>query len=260
MKLIDKLPYFYDNPITKPIITSEQIESWTLHSEIQETLDQMFVETATWGLDWWEKMLQLPTIKTKTYEERRSIILARIRGSQTSTVKAIEKLGYSFFNVEKVEVEEHNDTYYFNLILENASFESTNFIDLLNALETYKPAHLNYVLTFQASSKVEINTNQRVALSILPECNTFYCGMWWQMYGDGQVYKSKVIKGLTHDGYSKLHPCAKKIWTTIYAQKNIYKSKLIQELTFTGYSKLNKCGIYKNKIKMAKTDFNNQNS
>ena len=60
MKLIDKLTYFYNNGITRPIIEAEQAERDILIEEIADVLKQMYVSTATWGLDYWEEMLYLP--------------------------------------------------------------------------------------------------------------------------------------------------------------------------------------------------------
>ena len=221
MNLIDKLPYFYDNGYTKPIIEAEQKERDILVEEIEDVLRQMYVLTATWGLDYWENMLCLPRGTGKTYEERRSIILTKMRGSKTTTIEVVKQLAYSFFDVENVTVEEDNAHYIFNITLENAKFESSNFSDLINAIELYKPAHLNYSFTFASKGTVVINSNQRIALSKLPECNTFRVGTWWKPYSDGYGNIGKVIQARTYDGYSNLPIC----------------------------------GLYKNIIKMSKEEF-----
>ena len=165
MDLIDKLPYFYDYGYTRPIIEAEQKERDILVEEIEDVLRQMYVLTATWGLDYWENMLYLPRGIGKTYEERRSIILTKMRGSKTTTIEVVKQLAYSFFDVENVTVEEDNAHYIFNITLENAKFESSNFSDLINAIELYKPAHLNYSFTFASKGTVVINSSQRIALS-----------------------------------------------------------------------------------------------
>ena len=108
MKLIDKLPYFYDNGYTRPIIEAEQVEADILYREIAETLKQCFVETATWGLDYWEDMLFLPRVTGKTYDERRSIIYTRMRATRTTTVEVVKELASAFFGPENVTVTEHN--------------------------------------------------------------------------------------------------------------------------------------------------------
>ena len=53
MSLINKLPSFYDNGITKPIQDSLNVESNSINDEVDNTLNQFFVDSATYGLDCW---------------------------------------------------------------------------------------------------------------------------------------------------------------------------------------------------------------
>lgn len=207
MKLIDKLPYFYGNGYTRPIIEAEQVEADILYREITETLKQCFVSTATWGLDYWEDMLFLPKGTGKTYDERRSIIYARMRATRTTTVKVVKELVSSFFGAENVTVTEHNENYYFNIEFENIKVSTAKLQDVINVLEIYKPAHLNYDFTFSVKTNVQINSNEKTGYSILPICNTFKVGTWWKMYADGISNKGKVIQARSYDGYSYLPIC-----------------------------------------------------
>ena len=207
MKLIDKLPYFYGNGYTGPIIEAEQVEADILYREIAETLKQCFVETATWGLDYWEDMLFLPKGTGKTYDERRSIIYARMRATRTTTVEVVKELASAFFGPENVTVTEHNENYYFNIEFENIKASTVKLQDVINVLEIYKPAHLNYDFTFSAKTNVQINSDKKTGYSYLPICNTFRTGTWWKMYADGISNKGKVIQAKSYDGYSYLPIC-----------------------------------------------------
>ena len=221
MKLIDKLPYFYGNGYTRPIIEAEQVEADILYREIAETLKQCFVSTATWGLDYWEDMLFLPRGTGKTYDERRSIIYTRMRATRTTTVEVVKELASAFFSPENVTVTEHNSNYSFNIEFENIKVSTAKLQDVINVLEIYKPAHLNYDFTFSVKTNVQINSNEKTGYSILPICNTFKVGTWWKMYADGSSNKGKVIQAKSYDGYSYLPIC----------------------------------GLYKNMIKMSKEEF-----
>ena len=207
MKLIDKLPYFYDNGYTRPIIEAEQIEADILYREIAETLKQCFVETATWGLDYWEDMLFLPRGTGKTYDERRSIIYTRMRATRTTTVEVVKELASAFFSPENVTVTEHNSNYSFNIEFENIKVSTAKLQDVINVLEMYKPAHLNYDFTFSVKTNVQINSNEKTGYSYLPICNTFKVGTWWKMYADGISNKGKVIQAKSYDGYSYIPIC-----------------------------------------------------
>ena len=207
MKLIDKLPYFYGNGYTGPIIEAEQVEADILYREIAETLKQCFVETATWGLDYWEDMLFLPKGTGKTYDERRSIIYTRMRATRTTTVEVVKELASAFFKPENVTVTEHNENYYFNIEFENIKASTVKLQDIIDILEIYKPAHLNYGFTFSVKTNIQINSNEKTGYSILPICNTFNVGTWRKMYADGISNKGKVIQAKSYDGYSYLPVC-----------------------------------------------------
>ena len=207
MKLIDKLPYFYDNGYTRPIIEAEQVEADILYREIAETLKQCFVSTATWGLDYWEDMLFLPRGTGKSYDERRSIIYARMRATRTTTVEVVKELASAFFGPENVIITEHNENYYFNIEFENIEVDTVKLQDVINVIEIYKPAHLNYDFTFSVKTNIQINSNEKTGYSILPICNTFRVGTWWKMYADGISNKGKVIQARSYDGYSYLPIC-----------------------------------------------------
>ena len=207
MKLIDKLPYFYGNGYTGPIIEAEQVEADILYREIAETLKQCFVETATWGLDYWEDMLFLPKGTGKTYDERRSIIYARMRATRTTTVEVVKELASAFFGPENVTVTEHNENYYFNIEFENIKVSTVKLQDVIDILEIYKPAHLNYDFTFTSKDKIQIESNQKSGHSVLPICNVTKVGTWWKMYADGSSNNGKVIQAKSYDGYSYLPIC-----------------------------------------------------
>ena len=219
MKLIDKLPYFYGNGYTRPIIEAEQFEADILYREIAETLKQCFVSTATWGLDYWEDMLFLPRGTGKTYDERRSIIYTRMRATRTTTVEVVKELASSFFSPENVTVTEHNSNYSFNIEFENIKVSTAKLQDVINVLEIYKPAHLNYDFTFSVKTNVQINSNEKTGYSYLPICNTFKVGTWWKMYADGISNKGKVIQAKSYDGYSYLPICG------LYICKRKYKKE-----------------------------------
>ena len=219
MKLIDKLPYFYDNGYTRPIIEAEQVEADILYREIEDTLKQCFVETATWGLDYWEDMLFLPRGTGKTYDERRSIIYTRMRATRTTTVEVVKELASAFFSPENVTVTEHNSNYSFNIEFENIKVSTAKLQDVINVLEIYKPAHLNYDFTFSVKTNVQINSNEKTGYSILPICNTFRVGTWWKMYADGSSNNGKVIQAKSYDGYSYLPICG------LYICKRKYKKE-----------------------------------
>jgi hypothetical protein len=88
-------PQFFENSVVlNDIYESVGIELDLTRTALDETLDQSFVATATWGLDTYERELGLPPAPTEvTTEDRRSRILGMgFRRSQTATRKAVSQV------------------------------------------------------------------------------------------------------------------------------------------------------------------------
>ena len=94
MKLIDKLPYFYEEcPKTNTIQEGLQSEAEVLYRKVDNTVNQLYVSSATWGLDLWEKFAGIKK-KANTIDERRSKVIAKLTAKGTTTLEVIEaKIG-----------------------------------------------------------------------------------------------------------------------------------------------------------------------
>lgn len=113
----------------------------------QDLFNQMFIETATWGLSRWEKILGLPTEIEKNYEFRRERIKSKIRGSGTTTKQMIVNLASAFSNGE-VEVIEYPNEYRFVVKFVGIKGVPANMKDLTSAIEEVKPAHLAFTFEY----------------------------------------------------------------------------------------------------------------
>jgi hypothetical protein len=78
---------------------------------------------------------------TDTLDTRKSRLLARKRGMATTTPYVIRQISSAF--VDKVNLIQHFEDYYFELQLENINKGFVNFLeDLVEIIEEIKPAHL----------------------------------------------------------------------------------------------------------------------
>lgn len=116
-----------------------------IKSDIEDLKAQLDLETATWGLVFWEMDYGIETDLSKDYNARRSVIKAKRRGTGTTTVEMIKNTAESFVNGE-VDVEEHNEEYYFNVIMVSVIGIPPNMEDLKKTIEEIKPAHLDYYI------------------------------------------------------------------------------------------------------------------
>nr|WP_269205519.1 putative phage tail protein [Clostridium botulinum] len=141
------------------IYSTQQKEIDKLNLDVKDLKAQCFVKTATWGLSWWEEFVSITTDTSKSIEERRANILAKLRGQGTTTKKVIEEIAQAY--ADKVRVTEHNKESYFSLALEsiNKGF-SYSLNSLYNIIEEIQPAHLEatYNLISTTNSNLYLGT------------------------------------------------------------------------------------------------------
>ena len=148
INLLDYLPSFYHNSnIVKSFIDSNSIEANILKDYVEDLNNNLYVKTATWGLDLFEEELGLTTDESISYEERRERILAKKRSSGITT-KAMIKNTAEAFSGGEVEVIENFSDYSFIVKFVGIKGIPKNLTLFKNMIEEIKPAHLNYELAF----------------------------------------------------------------------------------------------------------------
>jgi hypothetical protein len=164
MNLIEFLPERYRN--IAEIYDFEQavqgIADMT-EKEIDELFLQLNVQTATWGLDLWEKQYGLDTDVNKSYDFRRTRLMSRMRGAGTTTVEMIKNVAESFIN-GNVKITEHNKEYYFDVEMVDKIGIPPNFDDLKAALEEIKPAHLAicWIIKYVTHKQLSVHTHAQM--------------------------------------------------------------------------------------------------
>jgi uncharacterized protein YmfQ (DUF2313 family) len=99
MSLMDMLPRYYESSaVASNIMAREDGVFDQLDSAVADVLDQYFIDTATWGLAYWERVCEIPTDETKTYAQRRSVVKSRLRGVGTVTIGLIKSVAEAYDN------------------------------------------------------------------------------------------------------------------------------------------------------------------
>lgn len=180
MKLIDKLPYFYEEcPKTNTIQDGLSAETNNLYSKVEGTTNQLYVNTATWALCEWEKFAGVK--KTSgSIEQRRARVIAKLKAKGTTTLEVLEAVCNIY--ASKVEIEEIYNEYALMISLaeEKDSFNPIEYRlnDMNEAIWEVKPAHLNHYFKFSQSRKLGIKTNyDDVTIKYIP-CNSCYAGQY----------------------------------------------------------------------------------
>lgn len=178
MKLIDKLPFFYEEcPKTNTIQDGLSSEINNLYSKVDSTIDQLYVNSATWALSEWEKFADIK--KTEgTIEQRRVRVASKLKAKGTTTLEVMKSLCKSY--AEDIRVTEIYNEYKILLELiatkENDIPKTYNFSDMNEAILEIKPAHLNHEIDINNSRKLNIKTNyEDIKFKYIP-CNTIYAG------------------------------------------------------------------------------------
>lgn len=121
--------------------------------------EQLDLNTATWGLTYWEDALGLPVEVERPAEFRRSRIVAKLRGQGTTTAESIRNIAASFSN-GTVEVTEIPTEYRIEVHFVDAVGLPPNLHDLKAAIAEIVPAHLavGYVSTLKTWDNVKDRT------------------------------------------------------------------------------------------------------
>jgi P2-related tail formation protein len=112
-----------------------------LEVDISDLFLQILPQTATeWGISLWEKRIGILTNTSKTLEERRARVLAKLVNKGTTTVEVIKQICRSF--ASEVEVVQHNSDYYFEINLLSSLGFPYSLEGMYDSIDIVKPAHL----------------------------------------------------------------------------------------------------------------------
>lgn len=123
-----------------------------LQADKDDVLAQLWVDTATWGLDEWERWVGLGIDRSRPYSYRRQRVKAKLRGQGVTTVEMLRGVVSSFgYRADQVEVVEHSDTYQFEIVLTGLAAVPGDVDPIRDAVNEIKPAHLDYWFTYELS-------------------------------------------------------------------------------------------------------------
>ena len=106
-------------------------------------INQLFVGTATWGLDYFERDLGLLSNNNLSIAQRRERIVARLMGTGVTTVAVVLDIAETLSGKECV-VAEHPENYSFDIEFLGKPGSPVNIDTICSAVDEIKPAHLAY--------------------------------------------------------------------------------------------------------------------
>jgi hypothetical protein len=179
-------PYYQASRVIEAILSAQGQEIDKLFDTLDQTLEQYFATTATWGLSWWEELLGLPVNEDLPPAERRRHILVKRWGLSQPLLfilQAVEptlQLKFGAGVLPFIYPAPH-------------SADEYDFASLVPALEVYKPAHEAYsftLLTPDLSSGYAVFAGHdagRAKVALQLEAGTARAGRWPRWNSPGHL-------------------------------------------------------------------------
>ena len=155
-KLIDMLPSLYQNSEhIKNIQNALEGERDILKNEIIEFCDNLFIDTSSWGLDYFEKFLEVDSV-SRDIDTRKNVIKNKSKFRGITNIDTVVNL-CSQYGFGEVEVDENFKNGKFTIRFISKEGEPENLRDLINQLDLIVPAHVEYDFHFTYVLWGEIN-------------------------------------------------------------------------------------------------------
>lgn len=94
--------YYQKSLITKQLLNAQTLEVGRVTVALEDVKNQLYINTATWGLDIWERAYNIPLNLDFSYEDRREVLKAKMRGQGTVTKKMIQNTAIAFSQCHQV--------------------------------------------------------------------------------------------------------------------------------------------------------------
>jgi hypothetical protein len=146
-EIIGLLPEFLrESPEYRAIAVAAGKQFDKLEANIDDVLNQFFIDSATWGLSLWEKDYGIPTNINKPIEEKRSNLKAKKRGVGTVDKELIKSTAEAYYGGEVEVIGRPRELEGVIKFISNYGVPS-NLDDVKKALFEIIPAHMD--LTFE---------------------------------------------------------------------------------------------------------------
>lgn len=119
---------------------------------LQEILDQLYVETATWGLEKWEKLCGIPTNTALSDGVRRANILSKLRNPESVTEIFLNELINRYIADKQGYIINYPKEYRVELLYHGGQI--LDYEKLREAIRIYLPAHIGYKLITISQSEL----------------------------------------------------------------------------------------------------------
>lgn len=171
--MLDMISPIYDR--SKIVLYLFQAISTVLQKETDfisyDFIDQMFIQTATWGLKYWEEEYGVTPNPLWNYEQRRMNLLSAVKYKAPITPKKIEDRLSSLLNIE-VSVNEIPGESAFEVVFHDLILDHSQAHELIDKIS---PAHLTYSIKTQEEEDSGITNYYKITVSEMESSTVTVC-------------------------------------------------------------------------------------
>lgn len=148
-RMIDSAPIYYQfSGVFRQIQRAQASEYYTLEEKNEDLRTQLYIQTATWGLKYWEEIFGIRTIESDSYPIRRSRVLSRRRGLGQFSANLVKTVCEAYSNGEVTVNVDSDVNNVINITFVGARGIPPNLDDLKEIVADIVHAHLGAVYNF----------------------------------------------------------------------------------------------------------------
>jgi len=140
-------PVYDQSKIMQAIFEANGQEIDDLQEWVDGIRDQIFPQSATWGLKYWEQLLGIPTDESKPINERRSVVASKMVVKATPTPKMVRELA-AFYENGTITITNGPLPNHVKIKFTGLYGSPPNLDDFQAALAAVIPAHLHVVYEY----------------------------------------------------------------------------------------------------------------
>ena len=147
---------YYRHSQTTAILEALEKQSSASAAQVNDLLDQFFVETATWSLYLWESKYGIPVNESIPLEDRRSAVRDKMTAAGNTTAEMVRQLAVALTGYE-ARVVVHSADYSFSLefLGKENTLADIDVSQVRKMVEQIKPAHLQFIISGLTWSNIE---------------------------------------------------------------------------------------------------------
>ena len=139
--------YLLGHAQTKAILDALTGASLAAKAALADVADQFFVQSATWGLELWERQVGIVTDLARSLEERRRAVLEKLTASGNTTAEMVRSIAEAATGYQAKVIMHEDYSFSLEFLGERTELAAIEVAQVRAMVEQIKPAHLRFVIT-----------------------------------------------------------------------------------------------------------------